>query len=81
MNKQIKPEQLALEPPQENKPALEAEVKYAVAHASALLAQAANADDFDWDDPDNESVDLANRVREGRLCGDRQVPEYGYRKA
>jgi hypothetical protein len=58
MNKPIKPEQLALEPPQENKSALEAEVKYAVAHASALLAQAANADDFDWDDPDNESVVL-----------------------
>ena len=58
MNKQIKPEQLALEPDQENKSALEAEVRYAVAHASALLAQAANADDFDWDDPDNESVVL-----------------------
>jgi hypothetical protein len=58
MNKQIKPEQLALEPTQENKSALEAEVKNAVAHASALLAEDVNADDFDWDNPDNESVVL-----------------------
>jgi hypothetical protein len=58
VNTHVNSDQLALEPLQANEPALEARVKHAVTHPSELLAQSADPEDFDWDDPEEDSIVL-----------------------
>src|ERR1700758_5073710 len=64
MNRQIRPEQLALDPDQDVKPAAQ----------KAPTTQSAEPDDFDWNNPDEVSIILheqrataAYRNRQGEL--------------